>query len=342
METRTLTLIVLAVSFISSCTQPEPREEMYDFITTTTYHNNYDAAGKLSSVNISEREERNINGKYMLKGIKHAVQRYKYPEGGICEIATISDWSPNDVHMTVTGEKSSEDYTVKNGSDTLYYDLSVYLDKDKTKLKYKRFIWKGIASSAGSYGKNENTESTYDYDDKGNNTRIIKRDFITGDRVETCIFYNISYQEAAKSAPKRADIEIVCYIEKEVGNTTVTQYQLNGKTTYFKKEYKDGDKSIEAKFDADSLLVEKITNYREDELDITVKQVSELELIDSTYYMGGKEMRRVCVYPDSKSINTSEYDDRGNIIHEVRKSKVSVTEQTINDMLRLISESENE
>ena len=130
------------IFLLNACSQPEPREEMYDFIITTEYRNSYDAAGKLSSVNISERNEQNVNGKYMLKDSKHTVQKYKYPEGAICQISTTSDYSPDDVHMSVTGEKSDEDYTVRNGSDTLYYDLSVYLDKEKTKLKYRRFIWK--------------------------------------------------------------------------------------------------------------------------------------------------------------------------------------------------------
>lgn len=339
MEARILTLIVL---LISSCSQSDPQEEMYDFITTTTYRNSYDAAGKLSSVNISERDEQNINGEYMLKEVKHAVQKYKYPEDAICEVSTTYDWSPEDIRMTVTGEKSNEDYTVRNGSDTLYYDLSVYLDKDKTKLKYKRFIWKSITSSEGSYGKNENTESTYDYDDKGNNTRIISRDFITGDSVKTCIFYNIPYKEAVKLTPERKYTQIVCCLEKETGDTTITNYQLNGKTTYYYKKYKDGDKTIEAKYDVDSLLVEKITNYKEDELDITVKQVSELALIDTTYYMSGKEIRKISVFPDSKSVTTSEYDDKGNIVKEVRKSKVLLSKENINELLRTIQEPEKQ
>lgn len=323
---------------LNACGQPEPREEMYDFIITTEYRNSYDAAGKLSSVNISERNEQNVNGKYMLKDSKHTVQKYKYPEGAICQISTTSDYSPDDVHISVTGEKSDEDYTVRNGSDTLYYDLSVYLDKEKTKLKYRRYIWKGVASAAGSYGKDENTESTYDYDDKGNNTRIIKRDFITRDSIETFIFYNIPYKEAVKLAPGRKNTQVVCCLEKEAGDTTVTNYLVNGETTACYKKYKDGDKTVEARYDADSLLVEKNTGYKEGEFDITVKQISEFELTDTTYCMAGKKIRKVSVYPDSKSVTTSEYDDRGNVVKEVRKSKISLTKENVNELLRVIQE----
>lgn len=335
-------LIVLIISLTSSCAQPRVQEEMFDFITTTIYHNNYDTTGRLSFVNVVENTEENVDGKYILTDAIHTVQKYKYSIDGIHEISTISDRFPNSIYIIKNGEKSYEDYSIENGSDTVYYNFSIYLDKDKSKLQYNRSIGKSIDFSEGHYEKNENTESNYYYDNRGNNTKIIKRNFITGDLIETYIFYNIPYKEAVKLASKRENVEIVCCNEKERGDTTITYYQINGKTTYYTKKYKDGDKTIEARFDADSLLVEQNTNYKQNELDITVKQVSELKLIDSIYHIAGKEIRRVSVYPDSKSITISKYDVKGNIVKEVRKSKVSVTKEDINELFRLIQESKKE
>lgn len=318
---------------LTACTQQNRSEELYDFIVTTTYKNVYGISGKLLSVNICEIKERNVNNKYLLESTENIVRKYNYAQEGVCEISEISDLFPGVISVTVTGQNIDKFYSVKNSTDTLYYMLSTYLDNDKSKTVYNRHIWNYALNDSA----NENYELSYVYDDNGKNIKTNKYDFITKSLTETYTFYNRSYEDVIKLVPSKKNTQIVCCFEKEHGDTTITCYQVNGELTFSEKRYKDAGKTIKAKYGANSSLIEKESKYNEHGVDIVIKEVLDLSLIDSTYYMAGKEIRRVSVYSDSKTIVESKYDEKDNIIKRVEKSIFTVTKEDINEMLRMIN-----
>lgn len=65
---------------------------------------------------------------------------------------------------------------------------------------------------------------------------------------------------------------------------------------------------------------------------------------DSVYRKKGKEVRSVSISPEDKSVTTSEYDEKGNIIMEIRKSKTNITisEEEFKGMIQRYKESKKQ
>lgn len=334
-------LLIVVFTTLSSCAKKRVSEEMCDKIQTTTFCNTYDKEGRLAVVSIQELKENFIDGELITIEAENIVKMYDYLNDSTYRITETSDQYPENVNVYIFGAKSEERITIINGIDTVFYDMSVYLDKDKSKSTYYRLRIRERPYSADIKKFSENNEQHSSYDDKGHLVKIVKRDFITRSSKETYVFYNVPYVEAEKLAPQKKNREIACCIEKMSGDTIITHYQLNGETTYYEKKYRDGDKTVTAKFDANYKLIEKSTQYKESNRDVAINEVSALELIDSIYSIAGREIRKVSIYPDYRFITTSEYDKRENLIKTVEKSYFTDTEKIMNDMLQLLKETEN-
>lgn len=112
---------------------------------------------------------------------------------------------------------------------------------------------------------------------------------------------------------------------------------------YCEKHYVDNGKTIKIIFDENQQKTDEIINYAADGFDIEVRKfiLDGVVSIDSTYCKRGKEIRNVHIYSGDKSISTSEYDEKGNIILEIEKSKteIKVSNEELDEMIQLYIES---
>ena len=194
------------------------------------------------------------------------------------------------------------------------------------------------------YEENVNTETLYYYDENGNQTKIIENDFNSGETIETHRFKDLQYEQAIKAIPKSKNkLKIICYSEEINADTTTTIYRVDNNISYYVKQYVDNGKTIKATFDENQKLQDKTTSYTADGLDIEIRELIDNEnvLIDSTYCKGGKEVKYINIFSGSKSVTTSEYDEKGNIILKIEKSKsdIKVSDEELDEMIQRCKES---
>lgn len=327
---------------LSACGQSGEQDE-YDHIRTSVYTNSYDANGRLSKVIIKERSRYLDKLGYFWGPVHETVKRYSYPETGTYIITEIYDWSPDEISTTIIGETFEKYYTLKN-SDTIQIRIRTYTDATKTKPLLEKDKNKFSGFPIDDFEENVNTEIHYYYDGDGNQTKIIETDFNTGKIIETYRFKDLQYEQAIKAVPESDNKQkIICYSEKIDADTTIIVYQVDKNAPYCEKHYVDNGKTIKIIFDENQQKTDEIINYAADGFDIEVRKfiLDGVVSIDSTYCKRGKEIRNVHIYSGDKSISTSEYDEKGNIILEIEKSKteIKVSNEELDEMIQLYIES---
>lgn len=327
---------------LSACGQSGEQDE-YDSERTSVYTNSYDANGRLSKVIIKERSQYLDKLGHFWGPVHETVKRYSYPEIGTYVITETNDWSPDEISTTIIGETFEKCYTLKN-NDTILIRIRTYTDATKTKPLWERDKYKFSDFPIDDFEENVNTETYYYYDGEGNETRIIKNDLNTGETFETYRFKDLQYEQAIKAVPESDNEQkIICYSEKIMADTTITVYQVDKNAPYCEKQYVDNGKTIKITFDENQQLTDEVINYAADGFDIEVRKFiyDGVVSIDSTYCKGGKEARNVHIYSGDKSISTSEYDEKGNIILEIEKSKteIEVSDEEFKEMIQRCIES---
>ena len=228
-------------------------------------------------------------------------------------ITETDDLSPNEISTVIKGKTFEKYYTLKN-NDTIKFRMRTYTDATQSKPLVERENYTLSGFPITDEEENINIESNYYYDDKGDLIKIIKRDFNSGEVVET-------------------------YGLKEViADTTIIYYRINTDTSYAVKRYIDNGKTIEITFDENQKPQNKITNYTANGFDIKVRESVKNGIItvDSIYQIKGKKVRSVSVSPENKSVTTLEYDGKGNITKEICKSKsdITISNEDLNEMIQ--------
>jgi len=327
---------------LSSCGQLREQDE-YNTVRTAVYTNSYDANGRLSKVVIKQQSRYLDKLGYLWEPVNVTVQRYNYPDIDTYIITETNDLFPNEISTTIIGETFEKSYTLKN-NDTIKIHVRTYTDATKSKPLLERDKYKFSSFPIDDYEENVNTETLYYYDENGNQTKIIENDFNSGETIETHRFKDLQYEQAIKAIPKSKNkLKIICYSEEINADTTTTIYRVDNNISYYVKQYVDNGKTIKATFDENQKLQDKTTSYTADGLDIEIRELIDNEnvLIDSTYCKGGKEVKYVNIFSESKSVTTSEYDEKGNIILKIEKSKsdIEVSDEELDEMIQRCKES---
>ena len=169
-------------------------------------------------------------------------------------ITETDDLSPNEISTVIKGKTFEKYYTLKN-NDTIKFRMRTYTDATQSKPLVERENYTLSGFPITDEEENINIESNYYYDDKGDLIKIIKRDFNSGEVVET-------------------------YGLKEViADTTIIYYRINTDTSYAVKRYIDNGKTIEITFDENQKPQNKITNYTANGFDIKVRESVKTELL---------------------------------------------------------------
>lgn len=312
------TLIILVVGILFSCGS-NSTEELFDTITTITYNNQYDKDNRLVKVETTEQEELNVNGEYVLADIRNGQHVYEYYDDDTCKTYT-NDITSGLYFIDKYGVYSYEHIIIDEG-DTTYFNQKIFINKEKQKLSYERLrLNKRFLIDKTKF--RINTESNYYYDQAGNNNKIIERDFNSGQVLETYLFVNLSFNDVFKQLPKSKNKQrVVNSIETMNGDTTIIVSYINDTLSVISKKYQKGDKQIEETLDQHNRPTRIVTRYRENNTDIKIEEIMELGLVDSTYSINEKIVRESENYSDSKTITTLEYDQYGNKIKEIKKSK---------------------
>lgn len=340
MKKEIIFLLILVAITLSACKDKDKHDEdgIYDNITTTTYNNIYNENGKLLAIKAMELKQIDMDGQYIISNIDSIYYEYNYSDNNICKILEKSIQYPDNIYINIIAPDSKEDICISNNTDTTFYSKSVYLNQDNNKPVYNRLYSKrsGIMNDGHS---EENTETYSYYNDEGNVIKTIEHDLKSGNTKETSFFYNMTYAEAQKLAS--TDM-IACINEIIAGDTIITQYIQNGNTAYNTKKYHDSNKEIEEKFDFNYNLIERNTKYQENIYDVEVNEITEFSLIDTIYYLNGKEMQRIMHGEDLKTISNSEYDEYGNITKNIQKTKFYLSDDELMDeMLEILRNSKN-
>ena len=296
----------------SACGQSKVQEK-FDTITTHSYTNSYGKDGRLAEVLIKQQSQFLENGAYISGRAVEITQRYNYPDNDTYMITETDDLSPNEISTVIKGKTFEKYYTLKN-NDTIKFRMRTYTDATQSKPLVERENYTLSGFPITDEEENINIESNYYYDDKGDLIKIIKRDFNSGEVVET-------------------------YGLKEViADTTIIYYRINTDTSYAVKRYIDNGKTIEITFDENQKPQNKITNYTANGFDIKVRESVKNGIItvDSIYQIKGKKVRSVSVSPENKSVTTLEYDGKGNITKEICKSKsdITISNEDLNEMIQ--------
>lgn len=304
---------------LNACGQPEPQEE-YDSIITSVYTNNYDTNGRLSEVLIEKQSRFLDHGVYIPGYAIEIVRKYIYSDNDTYTITETNNLFPDKMTETVVGKTFEKHYTLDNG-DTTEFRMRSFADTNKLKPLLEIEKWKFSGFPISDFEENRNIETHYYYDRDGNQTGIIRKDFNSGETVETYRFKDSRYDQAIKTVPESENKQdIICYSEKTVADTVITLYHVNMDAPYSTKRYVDNGKSIEITYDTDQKPQYIATKYTANGFDIEVRETIP-DGIDSIYCIKGKEVRCVTILPEGKSITISEYDEKGNITKEVEKSK---------------------
>lgn len=342
MKTRILTAIITIL--ITSCTQTKTQEEVYDSITTKLYQNSYDSLGKLQYVSIQESKYLYIDGNYVLADVTDSKQSYRY-SGDSCQITYTGEMHQNEIRTTTTSPMGSEELRVSNDlrKDTVKYWCERYWNKDKSKPEYRRMIYKSSGSPFTQAETTDDVEIFFYYNNNGVNIREIEHDYKRGKTKETYRFKDMNYEQAVGIVPKSHNKQnIICYAEKNIKDTLITQYQINETISYMTKLYNMDGKRIYVELDDSCRLAYRTSSYRVDSVDVEVKEMIQSGgSVDSIYSVKGRPIREVHISPSAKTITISEYDKRGNIVKQTYKSKYydSISEEDVNNMLRIIQES---
>lgn len=330
---------------LTACDQSKVQEK-FDTITTSTYTNSYDQDGRLTEVLIKRQSQFLEYGVYIPGRVVEIAQRYNYLDNDAYIITETDNLSPDEISTILRSKTFEKYYTFKN-NDTIKFRMCTYMDATKSKPLMEREKYKYSGFPISDYEENVNTQTHYYYDEKNNLTKIVRTDFNSGEIIETYRFKDLQYDQAIKAVPKSKNHQdIICYSEETNADTTITFYRMNMDSPYSVKRYIDNDKTIEITFDETQKPQNKITNYTADGFDIEVIESVENGTItvDSVYRKKGKEVRSVSISPEDKSITTSKYDEKGNIVMEICKSKTNITisEEEFKEMVQRYKEYKKE
>lgn len=283
---------------LCACGQSGEGDE-YDSVRTTVYTNSYDANGRLSEVVVKARSRYLDKLGYFWGPVHEIVRKYSYPETGTCIITETSDLSSDEISTTIIGNTFEKHYTLKN-NDTTVIRMYTYTDATKSKPLMEREKYRFSGFPIDDYEENVNTETRYYYDGDGKQTKIIKTDFNSGEIIET--------------------------------------YRADKNASHCEKQYVDNGKTIKITFTENQKLQTKNTKYTADGLDIEIIEsvYDGVVFIDSIYYREGKEVRHVHIHSGDKSITTSEYDEKGNIVLEIEKTKsdIKISDEELKEMFQ--------
>ena len=304
----------------NACGQSEVQEK-FDTITTYSYTNSYGKDGRLAEVLIKQQSQFLEYGTYISGRAVEIIQKYNYPDNETYVITETNDLSPNETSTIIRGKTFEKYYTLKN-NDTINFSMRTYTDATKSKPLLEKENYTLSRFPITEYEENINIELNYYYDEKGDLIKIIKRDFNSGEVVET-------------------------YGLKEIiADTTIIYYRMNTDTSYSVKRYIDNGKAIEITFDENQKPQNKITNYTANGFDIKVRESVKNGIItvDSIYQIKGKKVRSVSISPEDKSVTTLKYDGKGNITKEICKSKsdITISNEELNKMIRRYKESKKQ
>lgn len=329
--------LLLTCIALSSCGTQTAPQETFDRMDIITYKNTYSEDDKLLNVQTINMRYVYENGLNMVPVmIDTCTSDYKYI---------------NDVDYVIEedfkflGEKkitkyigNTEEVLIRDEKkDTVSYSFLRYYDSNKSQLAYARNI------SKSNYSTNGNYEEEREYDKDGNNIKRVRYYFDTKKKELTYTFEHMLYDEAIKKIPRMDDeCKIICYTENMVGDTIVKQKAINGILESLEKVIIEGDKKTQLWYSNDMKLIESSMQLKKDGFDIITRHSLANNWTDSTFYRGGKEIRHVYLSDKYKQVTVSKYDENGNIIEKIDKTKdvkPQDDKELINDMLEMLRES---
>lgn len=285
------------IVLFSACSHDNKPQEKYDVISVKEYVNTYDEAGRLSEVRMTETTD-------MLPGKDNSAafvmtskssRKYVYNSDTDYLVMEFIDML-SEVKTIKYSPTVKEELWLENNQDTVTYSFERYRDKDKPEYR------KDVSKFNGTPSEEWRSETFYDYDRNGNLVKCVEHDLCTGVKTEKYFFEGITYDEALRSMPEsRYKPKIVCKVKTNVRDTAITQTVVDG------------------------LLNEVLKEYRHNGLKVVVSRtiLNKGFLTDSTYYKKDKKLRatRVDSTDVMKIVTTSEYDEKGNPVKEVSKTK---------------------
>lgn len=291
-----IVLVLGIMSFVFACKEVK-QKECYDSVNIIEYKNIYDGNNRLLNVEGTEHQYMyygDENKKEFLVGTYHHTSQYHYDSDTSYTVTEFSG-SANETRITKYTGKTKEELILKDGKDTVKYSYTIYYDKDKPEYT------KTVQKFGGDPSSDENKEEFYYYDINGYNTRIDRNDLNTGEK------------------------EVICNLEQKNGDTIVSYTSINGVPGMVTKEYPEGTKKVSRVLNNEIEFIDIQTEYEKDGLKINVTEnVSPIGcMTDSIYYKNGIKIRTNRYYSGNnlETVTLSEYDEQGNIIKEVQKSK---------------------
>lgn len=330
---------LLFLSFImSACGAKTALQEEYDNITITSYNNTYSIVNKLLETQAIKTRYIYENGVNIIKKVdEYSTCSYKYTKNNGVIAETIFGFS-DEIKISKCNKDTEETLYFNADMDTIRYSLYRYSDDSKSKLIYTRDIDLRTFASNGLTNDNYNEECFYNKN--GIDMTIVRYDFKTKKKLTTYYFDELPYNEAVKLIPRTTDeYEIVCNTQRNNKDTVVNQTFINGILTSTTKTIIEKGKTQILYFDNEMKLLYSTTDLDKGGVTIKVYSYPIDNCTDSIYYEKEKEIRHVNISDDFKSVTTYKYDENGNIIEEVCKSKylgTKTSEELINEMLEIL------
>lgn len=316
-------LTFIIAMLLVSCTHTVKPQEDYDAIIISEYDNTYDKGGRLSKVIITETKGlyAGEDNKLVLGDKSNRVQFFSYTNDTVYSIKEITGIL-GEIKTIKFTEDAEEELLMQNGKDTLEYSYKRYYRGDKDKCEYMKMLWRSYENPTVVEG----FESCYYYDNDGNKTKSVNKDFDENKVMETYYFEGIEYKDAIQRIPKSANSpDVVCGIKTIDNDTIIIHTTYNGTLENISKEFTDGKKKINQQFDSKATLTGEWTDYRKDGLKISVSNVQRSDgfKIDSIFYKNDKKLRDIQIDSNSfmKTVTNSVYDDKGNLLKVVTKIK---------------------
>jgi hypothetical protein len=274
--------------------------------TITHYHNHYDRNGKLRKVEIEEistflDEDSKIS---------HKSLEYIYNANG--QLTKIETYLENVLLKSLIKVQNFEnDYaeTIElSGSDTINYEKLIY---DKNKNIIERHAKEVNYDETGKPVLQEYSSSYTQYNQFNQEINELYRDFIT----DMSINYTTAYQEDADTLVEKI------YENGYLIKLTKTFFSKNKDTKYV--YYFDKNNRLTS---TDEYRIKNDEIY----LSISINNINNEQIADTTFYESGKEIRNITSDSSFSFETKTQYDDKGNI-----KEKIYVMRPKSNRQIEL-------
>lgn len=303
--------------FIWNCNVTDKRDCCIGNIDITDYQNTYNQEGKLVYVKYKTMSNVILNGKNVHAYISDTGKYCnEYQNDTVYTLTRVSD-SLRESEIIRKDGRVEETIRLKS-KDTIYHQLCCY--NLYGKLSYSRLMSKELEDTVLE-------ETNYYYDQYGNQIKYQTHDWISGEKDETYLFYNLSYEKAVKHVPVSiANKSIICFDSVKVQDTVVIKRYIDGEIDNIIKNWQTKEKEYILDINRKGEELLRQVKYKENGVDINVVRFRN-RITDSIFSIDDLEVKRVSSEQMFRTVTLMEYDNKGNITKKISKMRHLVKEK---------------